>query len=115
MSVLKAPFAGRQNATGVGFRARPDVVGEIRACDDPDIELLRGRGQAGGDPDRRREEAAVQRAASETKHGGRRSDASGQDFFDDLAVDVGQAEMAALVFVGQPKVIDAETVQNGGL
>src|SRR5262245_15766910 len=38
---------------------------------------------------------------------------SGQDVADDVAMDVGQAEVAALELVGQPLVLNAEQVQHG--
>ena len=38
-----------------------------------------------------------------------------QYFFDYFAMHVGQAEVAALEFVGQLQVVDAEQVQNRGL
>src|SRR4051794_27477457 len=40
---------------------------------------------------------------------------SGQDGLDDLAVDVGQAEVATLEAVGQARVVDAQEVQQRGL
>ena len=40
---------------------------------------------------------------------------SGQDFADDVAVDVGQAEVAALEAVGQLGVVEAQQVQDRGL
>src|SRR4051812_26802745 len=42
-------------------------------------------------------------------------DVSGEDRLDDLARDVGQAEVAALGAVGQPLVIDAHQVQDRGV
>ena len=44
-----------------------------------------------------------------------RSGGSGQDRLDDLAVNVGQAEVAALEAVGQPCVIDAQEMQDRGV
>jgi hypothetical protein len=38
-----------------------------------------------------------------------------QNLFHHVAVDVGEAEVAALVAVGEPFVVDAELVQDGGL
>ena len=38
-----------------------------------------------------------------------------QKFPDDLAADVGQAEVAALEAVGQPRVVEAEQVQDRGV
>jgi len=40
---------------------------------------------------------------------------SGEDGFDDVAVDVGEAEIAALEPVGESLVVDAEEVEDGGL
>ena len=37
---------------------------------------------------------------------------SGQDIFDDVAVNIGQSEVAALKAVGQARVIEAEQVQQ---
>ena len=42
-------------------------------------------------------------------------DGSGEQFFHDLAVDVGEAEAAALEFEGQALVIDAQQVHQGGI
>ena len=41
--------------------------------------------------------------------------ASGEDGFYDLAVDVGETEVAALVVEGQALVVDAEEVEQGGV
>ena len=41
--------------------------------------------------------------------------ASGEDFFHHLAEDIGEAEIAARVFVGELEVIDAEQVEHGGM
>ena len=38
-----------------------------------------------------------------------------QERINNVAVDVGQAEIAALEAVGQPLVVDAQQVQNRGL
>ena len=38
-----------------------------------------------------------------------------QDFGDDFAGDVGEAEVATLEFVGQAEVVDAGAVEDGGL
>ena len=38
-----------------------------------------------------------------------------QHSLDELAVDVGEAEIAALVFVGEPRVVDAEEMQDRGV
>ena len=40
---------------------------------------------------------------------------SGEDGFDDLPVDVGEAVVTALKFIGQLLVIEAEEVEDGGL
>src|SRR4051794_2271946 len=40
---------------------------------------------------------------------------SGQDRLDDVPGDVGQAEVAALLAVGEPQVVDAEEVEHGGM
>ena len=40
---------------------------------------------------------------------------SGQDAVDDVAVDVGEAVIAALVVEREPFVVEAETVEDGGL
>ena len=40
---------------------------------------------------------------------------SGNDVVDDVAVDVGQAEVAAVVAVGEPFVIQAQEVEDGGV
>src|SRR3954452_18617545 len=40
---------------------------------------------------------------------------SGEDALDELAVDVGEAEVAALVAEGQALVVEAEAVQDGSL
>ena len=40
---------------------------------------------------------------------------SGQDFFHDMSVDVGQAEVSAGVVEGELFVVQAQQVQNGGL
>ena len=45
----------------------------------------------------------------------RRETRSGEDGFDEAAVDVGEPELAALVGVGEPFVIEAEAVEEGGL
>ena len=42
-------------------------------------------------------------------------ESSGQHLLDDVARDVRQPEIAAHVAVGQPRVIEAEAVQHGGL
>src|SRR6184192_1541723 len=39
----------------------------------------------------------------------------GQHFFDEVAVDVGEAEVAALEAVGETLVVEAEEVEDGGL
>ena len=39
----------------------------------------------------------------------------GEDVVDDVAVDVGEAVLAALEFVGEGGVVDAELVEDGGL
>ena len=39
----------------------------------------------------------------------------GKKFFDDVAVDVGEAEVAAGVVVGEVLVIEAEEMEDGGL
>lgn len=39
----------------------------------------------------------------------------GEQRLDDVAVDVGEAEMAALEFIGETEVIDAEAMENGGV
>lgn len=36
-----------------------------------------------------------------------------QNLADHFSVHVGETEMAALKFVGQPRMVDAETVENG--
>src|SRR5262245_26397398 len=38
-----------------------------------------------------------------------------EHFFDEVAVDVGEAEVAALETVGEALVVEAEKVENGGL
>src|SRR5687768_10192718 len=40
---------------------------------------------------------------------------SGHDFFNDFAVNVGEAEVAARVTVGETLVIEAEQMENGGV
>ena len=40
---------------------------------------------------------------------------SSKDFVDEVAVDVGEAEVSALVFVGELFVLDAEEVEGGGV
>jgi hypothetical protein len=40
---------------------------------------------------------------------------SGQQVFDDVSVDVGEAEIAALMGVSKALVVEAETVKDGGL
>ena len=40
---------------------------------------------------------------------------SGQQFVDNLAVDVGEAEVAALKAIGQAGVVEAQQVENGGV
>src|SRR5438034_1321784 len=40
---------------------------------------------------------------------------SGQNIFDDVAVDVGKAFVAALVEVGQLTMVEAHQVQDGGV
>ena len=45
----------------------------------------------------------------------RLSSESGEDWGDDLAVDVGEAEVAAAVAEGELLVVEAEQVQDGGV
>src|SRR5262245_38823899 len=40
---------------------------------------------------------------------------SGKDRLDDIAVDVGEAEIASRVTIGEPLVVQAKQVENGGV
>jgi hypothetical protein len=40
---------------------------------------------------------------------------SGENAIDDVAVDIGEPVVAALVVEGEPFVVEAETVEDGGL